>query len=76
LAFKPVESGRPAWKNPLPLITSKLLEGENTMFTPALKKVFSPSTIFVLSGGFAVWGGLLVTMMIRTNATGVVSVAF
>jgi hypothetical protein len=54
----------------------KKSERETAMNTQALKKVFNPSTIFVVSGGFAVWGVLLVGMMLRTEATGVVTVAF
>ena len=55
---------------------SNLVKGEKAMFTHALHEIFGSKTMFVVGGGFVVWGVILVGMTFNTGASSIVSIAF
>jgi hypothetical protein len=46
------------------------------MFSHALHEIFGSKTMFVVGGGFVVWGAILFGMMAHEGTATVVSVAF
>ena len=58
------------------VIMSNLVKGEKIMFTHALHEIFGSKTMFVVGGGFVVWGAILVGMTFNTGASSIVNIAF